>query len=209
MENAGWILQSKNDCEYFELTNESCRMVFTVGHDQHRCMKIFSPVFLKQLHSATIINLDENDSRVGDGLLTHDPNRVLGLKIADCLPVYMYNDKAMCIIHCGWRGILQGIAKSARDILGSYSYALGACIEPECYEVKYDVISQFGQTYPAAINNHDGRYFFDLKKAVIQDLGESSLIASLDLCTMCHPEYFFSFRRGDRKKRNYAIISRR
>ena len=40
------------------------------------------------------------------------------------------------------------------------------------------------------------------------ELGERDKLASLDLCTKCHPEYFYSYRRGD-KKRNYALIMNR
>ncbi|MBN2621099.1 polyphenol oxidase family protein [candidate division WOR-3 bacterium] len=183
-------------------------MKFSVGADQERCVKIYSPTFLKQIHSATIIDLDEDDSRIGDGLLTRDLKKTMGIKVADCLPVYMYNNTAMCIIHCGWRGILGGIARKARRIMRTYRYVLGACIGPECYEVKQDVTGRFTEEYPAAVKEHDGCYFLDLKKAVIQDLGQAALIADLDLCTKCHPEFFFSYRRGDREKRNYAIMSR-
>lgn len=207
MNNPGWSLQNTDGCTFFEFRDASYIMKFTVGADQENCANKVSPIFLKQVHSAMIINLDEDDTRIGDGFLARDSRNVMGLKIADCLPVYLYNDKTMCLIHCGWRGILEGIAKKARDLLGIYSYALGACIGVECYEVKYDVVVPFRARYPDAIIENKDKCFLDLKKAVIQDLGEAFLTADLDLCTKCHPEYFFSYRRGDREKRNYALMT--
>jgi copper oxidase (laccase) domain-containing protein len=63
----------------------------------------------------------------------------------------------------------------------------------------------FTPQYKTAIIRRDTRYFVDLKGAVIEDLGKDNLIGSLDLCTKCHPEYFYSYRRGDKNKRNYAV----
>lgn len=209
MNSTSWILQNRDGCTYFEFIDGPYSMKFTVGAVQERCLIKFSPTFLKQIHSATIITIDEDAPCVGDGLLTHNPQQVLGIRIADCLPVYLYNEETMCIIHCGWRGILKGIARKARDLMGAYSFALGACIGPECYEVKHDVAGRFGAQYPDAVFEQNGKYSLDLKKAVIQDLNRTRLTADLALCTKCHPEYFFSYRRGDREKRNYALISRR
>jgi copper oxidase (laccase) domain-containing protein len=52
----------------------------------------------------------------------------------------------------------------------------------------------------------DGKIFLDLKKCVLGILGEDRLAGNLDLCVKCHPELFFSHRRGDVGKRNYAVI---
>jgi len=208
MDNSPWILQNNEGFCFFEFNDDPYRLKFTVRQNKTHCKEQLSPTCLTQIHSSTIINIDHDDTRVGDGVISSDPRRVLGVKIADCLPVYLYNESTMCIIHCGWRGIIGGIARNARKLMNTYSYALGACIGSECFEVQCDVMELFRIDYPAAISNKNGRYFLDLKKAVIQDLGEASLVASLDLCTKCYPEYFYSYRRGDRENRNYATISR-
>lgn len=208
MTSGKWIPKEHGGCRYFEFQSAPYCMKCTFGQEQDRCLEALRPLFLHQIHSSLIIDVDHDDRRDGDGLLSRDPERVLGLRIADCLPVFLFNRSTMCIIHCGWRGILAGIARNARNMMKTYHYAMGACIGPECYEVKQDVRRRFIEEYPAAVKEHDGRCFLDLKKAVTQDLGQAARIADLDMCTMCHPEYFFSYRRGDREKRNYAIMAR-
>lgn len=89
--------------------------------------------------------------------------------------------------------------------MGEYSYILGACIGNCCYEVGHDITALFKTQYKKAVVFRDNKYYVDLKAAVIEDLGEDGLIGNLDLCTKCHPEYFYSYRRGDKNKRNYAI----
>jgi YfiH family protein len=203
-----WTLVDNDDCPYFELRDSHYSMKLTTGEGQKSFCNATNLILLKQIHSAKIINVDRNKMRIGDGLLSSQMQNVLGIKIADCLPVYLYNETTMCIIHCGWRGIVSGIAQRARYLMGTYSYVLGSCIGPECYEVKRDVIDQFKNRYSCAVIKKKTAFFLDLKKAVIKDLGTKSMIASLDLCTKCHPEFFYSFRRGDRKKRNFALMSR-
>jgi copper oxidase (laccase) domain-containing protein len=88
---------------------------------------------------------------------------------------------------------MKGIVKRAEELMGDYKYCLGASIGPCCYEIKQDVVELFNKKYKNAIIFKNQKYFLDLKTAVIKDLGN-------------HPEYFYSYRRGDDKKRNYAII---
>lgn len=208
MNTPQWTLHNNKTCSFFELRDSLYSMKFTVKTTKNQCRTRCAPTFLQQIHSSLIIDIDHDTSRIGDGLLSKNMRNVLGIKVADCLPVYLYNDTTMCIIHCGWRSIIGGIARHARKCMGTFSYVLGACIGPECYEVQPDVAAQFNEHCAIAVLRNKGRFFLDLKKAVILDLGEESLVATLDLCTKCHPEYFFSYRRGDRKKRNYALISR-
>jgi copper oxidase (laccase) domain-containing protein len=208
MDKPQWFLKSSEDYRYFELQDSGYSLKCTVRDEQDRYVDAIVPILLEQIHSSLIIDVDSDSTRVGDGLLSSLGHGVLGIKIADCLPVYLYNDSAMCLIHCGWRGILSGIARNARYLMGTYSYALGACIGPECYEVKTDVVDRFKERYAFAISEKEDMFYLDLKKAVMYDLGEESLVTSLDLCTKCHPEYFYSYRRGDRRKRNYALMAR-
>jgi copper oxidase (laccase) domain-containing protein len=90
--------------------------------------------------------------------------------------------------------------------MDNYKYVLGASIGPCCYEVKEDTAELFTQQYKNAVIRRNRKYFIDLKGAIIEDLGKEKLIASLDFCTKCHPEYFYSYRRGDKNKRDYAIL---
>ena len=139
-------------------------------------------------------------------MISEKNSLALGIKIADCLPVYLFNDKKICIIHCGWRGIIKGIAKEASRLMGAFKYVLGASIGPCCYEIKNNVVELFVDDYRNALLHRNNKYFLDLKIAVIEDLGNKNLLTSLNLCTKCHPEHFFSLRHGDYTNRNYAAI---
>jgi YfiH family protein len=202
-----WKLIEEDNMKFFQFKSGNWIMNYsTIGTDD-RFLEHFKPFLLKQIHSDTIINIDNTENRIGDGLITHKKNQFLGIKIADCLPVFLFNEQKMCMIHCGWRGIIKKITQRAKILMGDYKYVLGACIGPCCYEVGDEIAHLFKAQYKNAVINSDKKSFIDLKTAVIEDLGKDRLIGNLDLCTKCHPEYFYSYRRGDMKKRNYSIAT--
>lgn len=200
-----WKLIDDDDIKFFECKSDNKLMLYSTKCNEERFLERFKPILLKQVHSDEIIDVDKDSARIGDGLLTQRSNLAIGIKIADCLPVYLYNETKICIIHCGWQGIIKGIAKKAAGLMDEYKYLLGACIEPCCYEVRKDTAEFFTQQYKNAVIRRNRKYFIDLKGSVIEDLGEEKLIASLDFCTKCHPEYFYSYRRGNKNKRDYAV----
>jgi YfiH family protein len=202
-----WEFITENNISYFQYQHKNNLAIYTTKSSKEKFLKKFSCIFLKQIHSSIIINIDSKHDRIGDGLVSGKKDVALGIKIADCLPVYIFNDEKICIIHCGWRSIIKGIAKKAKKMLGNYKYIMGACIGSCCYEIKADLKEIFAKEYPDAIITRENKYFLDLKRAVKKDLGNKYLLDDLNLCTKCHPEYFYSFRRGDGKKRNYAIIT--
>ena len=199
-----WRLVAGGPSRYFEFVSGARRALYSTKDGADTLIAAHAPVFLKQVHSSTIIDVDASAERIGDGLLSRH-KQCLGIRIADCLPVYLFADDRICIIHCGWRGIAAGIARLAKRRLGRYQYVLGASIGPCCYEVGAEVAAQFTARYPDAVQTRDGRRYLDLKTAVTADLGGQHCLGTLDLCTKCHPEYFYSHRAGDRG-RNHALI---
>jgi YfiH family protein len=199
-----WQLISEPDRSYFQFQRHDKRAIYTTKKGQPEIAHSLNPVFLKQIHSNAIIDIDADSSRIGDGLLSRK-RTCLGVKVADCLPVYLFSKEKICIIHCGWRGIIKGIAKNAKKMMQDFHYALGPSIGPCCYEVQQDVASLYKKNYSGSIIRRDKKYFLDLKAAVRQDLGSETLLGSLELCTKCHPEYFYSHRNGN-KGRNYGLI---
>jgi YfiH family protein len=190
-----WHFVSTHECGYFEFIWGSYHAIYSTKTGQDLLIHALEPIFLKQIHSANIINIDSDEKRTGDGLSTVD-NKCLGIKVADCLPVYLFSGKRISVLHCGWRGIINGIAKKAKELLHDFHYVLGASIGTCCYEVKNDVAHSFKNTYHNAIVMRDDKDYLDLRSAVIQDLGTERLLGSLDLCTKCHPELFYSHRGG-------------
>jgi YfiH family protein len=199
-----WQLISTNEMQYFRFAWEKYAALYSTKFGQDALVHILKPVFLKQVHSAIIIDVESQVERTGDGLVSSTENN-LGIKIADCLPVYAFSRDRIFIIHCGWRGIIGGITRKAMKMMGDFHYLLGASIGTCCYEVRRDVVELFEKDHADAIIVRGGKHYLDLKSAVIQDLGAARLLGSLDLCTKCHPELFYSHRAGD-TQRNYALI---
>lgn len=199
-----WKLIEEPDVKYFQFVFENKMFLYSTKFGPEKFLERFAPVMLKQIHSDIIIDIDKENDKVGDGLIASGSS--IGVKIADCLPVYLFNGQNIAILHCGWRSIINGIVIKAKNMLKDYQYCLGAAIGPCCYEVKSDVASLFSQKYPGAISERWQKIYLDLKKAVIQELGIDRCLANLDYCTLCYEEYFYSHRRGD-KKRNYAVLS--
>ena len=65
-------------------------------------------ISVSQIHSAIIHRVDRPAVRPlqGDGLITSEPGILLGIKIADCLPVLIVDPerRAIGVFHAGWRG---------------------------------------------------------------------------------------------------------
>ncbi len=206
--STNWRLIAQSGVRYFEWYEKGVRMFYSIRGSEQDFLERFEPRFLKQVHSDVIVNADDLSVVTGDGLVSHAVERMLGIKVADCLPVYLYNETKICIIHCGWRGIIKGIVKNAAEIMGDYQYVLGASIGACCYEIKEDVAEPFKQSYDHALVARDGKVFLDLKRAVIEDLGHERMRGLLDYCTKCESRFFYSHRRGDNKMRNLATLVR-
>jgi YfiH family protein len=185
-------------------------------------------VTIKQVHSSKAVYVDEqtpSDTIEADGLFTDQPGLALGIKVADCLPIYVFSTSAPIIglAHAGWRGTRDRIAVNLVTAIcerfgvepGSLSFALGPCIAQACYEVGPEVAQEFASfPNPGEFlfkSTRTGRARLDLKSAnrqLLRPLGLAEL-AGLDQCTHCRPAEFFSARRDRITGRNLALIRRR
>jgi hypothetical protein len=157
---------------------------------------------LKQVHSASCVDAGGRAGLLGSGdaLLENTPGAMVAVKTADCIPILLMDERhrAVAAVHAGWRGTVARIAASAvaamRDRFGSapadIHAAIGPGIGPCCYEVGPEVAAQFGAR---------GRAHIDLPGANRRQLIEAGVterrIHASNLCTMCRPEEFHSFRR--------------
>ncbi len=201
-----WKLIEEPDLKYFQFNFEDKVFLYSTRYGTEKFLEKFKPIMLNQIHSDIIVDIDKEQKATGDGLIACG-DKCIGVKIADCLPVYLFSKERITLLHCGWRSIIKGILKKAKEILGDYRYVLGAGIGACCYVVKSDVASLFYKNYPEAVIEKDGKIYLDLKRAVITTLGKENFIADLDFCTFCNAKYFYSHRRGD-NKRNYAALKK-
>ena len=82
-----------------------------------------------------------------DGLVTNDPDVLLGIYIAECCAVYLHDPKtgALGLVHSGRKGSELGIARQAVEKMhrafgaspGDIIVQLSPCIRPPSYEVDF------------------------------------------------------------------------
>lgn len=180
-------------------------------------------VTVRQVHSSEVVYADETtqpDRVEADGMFTDRPGLALGIKVADCLPVFVFGAGAIGLAHAGWRGtrariavsLVQAICARFRLEPTSLSFAFGPCIAPSCYEVGPEVAREFAAfPNPSEFLLGSGRVRLDLKAAnrrLLLPLGLTER-AGLDRCPHCLPGDFYSARRDRITGRNLAVILRR
>jgi len=167
-------------------------------------------IFLSQVHGDEIYvvgesRINQNPILQTDGLITNIPLICLVIKVADCVPIFILDtkNKAIGLVHAGWRGTIKCIAQKAilkmstsygslpKDILVGFGPSIGIC----CYKIGDAVSNQFGEHL---IKNG----YLDLQKVnklQLLDLGilEENIILS-QYCTYDNNDLFFSHRRGEK-----------
>ncbi len=162
---------------------------------------------MNQIHSSKILI---EESGEGDAIITKRKGRLLVVKTADCLPILIRNIENTLVgaIHAGWKGLCSGIIPEAVSTLKRLGFppktleaALGPSIGPCCYEVGKEVPRCFRNN--GLIYSMKGRNLAlptTAKRQLIEEGLRMESIHSLPLCTKCHPEIFYSHRRGDSKR---------
>ena len=157
---------------------------------------------LRQVHSAACVLAAGRRGLLGagDALLENTPGSVVAVKTADCLPILLVDERrrAVAAVHAGWRGTVAGIARRAVEamraqfgsVAGDLHAAIGPGIGQCCYQVGPEVAAHFGL---------QGRAHVDLVGANRRQLIDAGVtperIYASNLCTMCRPGEFHSFRR--------------
>lgn len=154
-----------------------------------------------------------------DGLITNSYRVFLTISAADCLSIFMFDPihKAIGAVHAGWRGSSMNIVKRAVKLMGEefemdasnlivyVGPAAGIC----CYEVGEEVAKNFKDECLVRENTQNPH--LDLKMHTKIELLDSGVMESnieiSDLCTICKPELFHSYRRdGEKSGRMMGVI---
>jgi YfiH family protein len=164
--------------------------------------------FNRQVHSPTVHQAAPGlRGAPGDGLWTDEQHVPLLAMSADCLPIAVARvgeaQRALAVLHAGWRGLAEGIVQAGVAALGPGEKAavIGPAIGPCCYEVGQEVSERFDPDLTSS-----GR--LDLWSAAERALRNAgvSRVDRLDLCTHDHPELFFSHRRDGRARGVQGVI---
>lgn len=200
-----------------------------------------SPEWLHQTHSAVIHTIKPIASAItdsvsdvrgsarsggsdhlaanADGVWTDQPNKVLAVLTADCLPVVISDVQgtAVAVVHAGWRGLAAGILENALTLFDeqlSLHAWLGPAIGPEAFEVGEDV----RQAFTDRNSSHDrafkqgalpGKYWCDLYSLAREEMLQVRAVAVSggDHCTHRQSEWFHSHRRdGVRSGRMATMV---
>jgi polyphenol oxidase len=149
-----------------------------------------------------------------DGHLTRTPGVLLTVSIADCVPVYIIDaaQRAVALVHAGWRGVAAGIVERAVERLRLWRGAgeevwlhCGPAICGSCYEVGPEV-------HAAVMTGAAPRQVptpIDLRAAIaaraaVLGIQPERVTASAH-CTRCGPGSFFSHRAGS-SGRQMAVL---
>lgn len=182
-------------------------------------------VSVKQVHGDHVLYVDASlkgrgfynyDTAVDDtdALFTDEKGILMATFYADCLPLAIFHPKLklLGLAHAGWKGTYQNIGASLiRAMQERHDFepkelwcATGAAIGSCCYQVDKDFYQRFLEKYDEAADwffgGEPGKYRFDNEKANVALLKKAGVkrenISVLGLCTACHDDLFFSYRKG-------------
>jgi YfiH family protein len=188
-------------------------------------------VALRQVHGNRVAVLSAGDAphalrgSPGDALITDRPRLPLAVITADCFPVVLVapNGPAVGIAHAGRRGTAAQLVPAAIELMcreyGVTPQGIVAAVGPGiggcCYEVDEasaePFLSQFSAAEAVHRSSRPGHLYLDLQQAILRQLAATgvpmSRIWSVNLCTACHPQWFYSYRRdGQRSGRMLNVV---
>ena len=177
---------------------------------------------VKQVHGTEALILDRPvtgaDRFEGgwDALVTNQPDVTVAVRTADCVPVLVYDrrHRAVAAIHAGWRGAVADIVPKTIALMRSrfridaidLRVSIGPSAGPCCYEIDDAVLSPLRKSRPDwPLFLHDDRGTkarLDLKALVRTQVAHIGIspdhITAVNLCTICHSDLFYSYRREGR-----------
>lgn len=176
-------------------------------------------VSVRQVHGTDALVLDQpvkpGQSFPGewDALVTNQPHVCLTVSTADCVPVLIHDPlrKVVAAVHAGWRGAVSGIIPKTLSVMrrrfasnaASLHIGIGPSIGVCCYEVDKPVLDRLRSDQMdwrlVVRKPRAGHAMLDLRDLIRRQLQwagvEEDRIRTVSLCTACHPELFYSYRR--------------
>ena len=179
-------------------------------------------VTVHQVHGTEVLVLDRRSARSPesstdahgyDAIVTNQPGVLVAVETADCVPILLLDPVrgVSAAVHAGWRGTLGGIVPktvavmqnrfgcSLRSIRAAIGPSIGVC----CYEVNGPVLGPLKRSFPywaEVVEDVKGtKAHLDLRGFNRRQLEEVGIgparIETVNLCTACHPDLFYSYRR--------------
>jgi YfiH family protein len=180
-----------------------------------------------QVHSNEVVCADQargldTPPKKADAIFTDRSEVTLFMRFADCVPIFLYDPahKAIGIVHAGWKGTVNKIAKAAVEAMQlryksdpeQVMAGIGPSIGPDHFEVGPDVSEMikaaFGADATRISHNSVGHTHLDLWKAntlVLNEAGVKDVQVS-GICTACNTADWFSHRAEHGKTGRFGAI---
>lgn len=183
------------------------------------------PLWLAQVHGTAVVvhpgaGREPRTPPKADAAVTREPDAVLAVLTADCLPVALASrdGRAVGLAHAGWRGLAAGVLQATIGALGvdpaELVAWLGPCIEPGAFEVGAEVRSAFldrdAGSERCFVANERGRWQADLAglaDRALTRLGVGS-VARCGMGTYGDPARWYSHRRDPASGRMATLVWR-
>ncbi|MBN1295963.1 laccase domain-containing protein [bacterium] len=173
--------------------------------------------FARQIHGCRVevINGSHRPEQVSsieaDALISTEPRHVIGVLVADCLPILLADTTGYvpAAVHAGRRGIEKGIVFTVIDAL-TRTCSLSpdqflACVGPGIQQSRYPVDSDTARCFYTALGTDipvsepsTATCHLDLRHAVHVALIRAGIpvdqIEHMDICTAEHTDIFYSHR---------------
>ena len=174
--------------------------------------------YARQVHGADALRVPTGGgwAGAGDVLTTTERGVPVAIFTADCLAITLWDSiaRVLTAAHVGWRGTVRGATRAAVRAAvqagaraGELHAAIAPSIGPCCYEVDEPVLREFGAAFGRAARGwfrpgREGHAMLDLwaaNEALLAEAGvDAALIENPRLCTACHPDLLYSYRKGNR-----------
>jgi YfiH family protein len=177
------------------------------------------PGWLRQVHSARVVELGREPNPEADASFTREARQVCAVLTADCLPVLLC-DRAGSVVaaaHAGWRGLAAGVLEATVAAMqvppGDILAWMGAAIGPQAFEVGDEVREAFVAQHPQAAaafasRPTSGKWLADICQLARIRLAHAGVQAVYGggRCTFSEADSFFSYRRDGVTGRMAALI---
>ena len=191
-----------------------------------------------QVHGTDILEVQSNDIIQagghpyiieGDGIYSFDNNILLGVSVADCVGIVLYEPKSqfMAVLHSGWRGSVgyvknknqqnSIIQRCVEECIFSHNISLAdvsVWISPSakscCYEIGEEILHCF-EAYPHSLEKRNNTIYVDVSKYIYAELlslgFQQNKIYRDEQCTICDTKFHSHRRDGKEAGRALVYIS--
>ncbi len=186
-------------------------------------------VWLRQVHGSQVVVVTaENAAAVAgteaDALVTAEPELVLAVQTADCLPITFHSPEGVIgVAHAGWRGLEAGVVDRTIEAMGALGATIvqrrvGPFICGACYEFGAADLDRLAHRFGDRVRSvtSEGTSGLELGEVLRSSVGESEVALAgvapyargLGPCTAEHGDRYYSYRARGEVERMATVIWR-